>query len=247
METLYGLQIISVTNCSIVVFGFLSAFAIWSFLSPSLTNLHQLKQVQIDHVKFKRNFGLFSSLLEKSDTVNTYIENTSEIVLGNPKSNLELTIVTSPFCGHCKPVHTLIEDILKKYSDQIKVQVRFNANYKDSENDLTKITSKLIDIYHVQGQDKCLKAMHDIYNNQKPKDWLETYGTCNNQDQALNSLEQQSEWCQSNALNFTPVILINGKTYPKEYDRTDLIYFIEDLNEYFEEANVLGPMPSVAT
>ena len=243
MNFVYGIQP-STNSFLIIAFGFLSAFAIWNFLSPNLAELQELKQIKIDHIKFKRNFGLFNSLLEKSDTINTYIEDSSEIVLGNSNAHLELTIVTSPFCGHCKPVHSLIEDILKKHSDQIKIQVRFNANYKDTNDDLTKITSRLIDIYHIEGSDKCLNAMHDIYNNRKPEQWFKTYGICDNQERALNSLEKQSEWCISNGLNFTPVILINGKSFPKEYERTDLIYFVEDLNEHFEQMNVSTVMPS---
>jgi hypothetical protein len=31
--------------------------------------------------------------------------------------------------------------------------------------------------------------------------------------------------------NFTPEILINGHSFPKEYDRADLVYFVEDLYE----------------
>ena len=44
------------------------------------------------------------------------------------------------------------------------------------------------------------------------------------------------------AINFTPEILINGKSFPKEYSRTDLIFFIEDLEE---NSQPLVPMESV--
>jgi len=73
--------------------------------------------------------------------------------------------------------------------------------------------------------------MHHIYNGQDVEQWLGQFGVCNESSLYFNSLDKESDWCKANALNFTPVILINGKSYPKEYDRGDLIYFIEELHE----------------
>ena len=43
--------------------------------------------------------------------------------------------------------------------------------------------------------------------------------------------------------NFTPEILINGKSFPKEYDRQDLLFFIEEFSNYeqfYESAEKAG-------
>jgi hypothetical protein len=45
----------------------------------------------------------------------------------------------------------------------------------------------------------------------------------------FDQLKKEREWCEMNNINFTPEILINGKSFPKEYDRADLQYFINDL------------------
>jgi hypothetical protein len=73
--------------------------------------------------------------------------------------------------------------------------------------------------------------MGDIYNEQKPNSWFKKWGECNKKEISILELEKQSSWCLKNAINFTPEILINGHSFPKEYDRTDLVYFIEDLYE----------------
>jgi hypothetical protein len=72
--------------------------------------------------------------------------------------------------------------------------------------------------------------MHSIYNNADVNSWLKTRDT-NLNHEAYIELDKQHHWCQSHNLNFTPVILINGREFPKEYDRHDLIHFIEDLHE----------------
>ena len=214
--------------------GFLSALTIWNLVAPQLTDLQKLKQIKIDYFKFKRNFSLFNTLLEKSKTIDTAIDDTSEIIFGNPNAKLQITIVTSPFCGHCKPVHTLIENIYKKYHEEARTLIRFNANIKDPENSLVKIASRLIEIYDTEGTKACLKAMHNIYHGQEPKLWLKEFGECNNLVLSLETLKKENEWCANNNINFTPEILINGKSYPKEYDRSDLMYFIEDIHENIE-------------
>ena len=53
----------------------------------------------------------------------------------------------------------------------------------------------------------------------------------NNSDYFLAELEREKEWCKENTINFTPEILINGRSFPKEYNRSDLIFFIEELEE----------------
>lgn len=214
---------------SISFIGFLT---IYNTLAPLFKVLRELEKIKIDHFKFKRNFNLFGTLLGQSKTIDTNINDVSEIVFGNPDSNLEITIVTSPFCGHCKPVHTLVEDILKKYQEKVMIITRFNANVNSPENNLVKVASRLIEIYNTSGSKACLNAMHRIYSGQRVDEWIKEFGMCSNKA-FIDTLEKESEWCKTNALNFTPAIFINGKSFPKEYDRGDLIYFIEDLHENY--------------
>ncbi|WP_028888511.1 vitamin K epoxide reductase family protein [Tenacibaculum ovolyticum] len=203
----------------------------WHYLKPLFTNLNQLKKEKIEYVKFKRNYTLFDSLLQKSPQLNTQIENCKEIIFGNPNSNLEIVIVTNPFCGHCKPIHKHIDEILQRYHQNVKIITRFTINTEDEKNDLVKITSRLLEIYDKKGEIICIKAMSEIYENGDTEAWLKKWGNCNNTKYYVSELEKGSNWCKVNAINFTPEILINGKSFPKEYSRTDLTFFIEELEE----------------
>ena len=234
-----------INNILFTLFGFLSVLTFWNLLAPQLIDLQELKQIKIDHFKFKRNFNLFNALLDKSKTIDTSINDIKGIVFGNPNSNLEVTLVTSPFCGHCKPVHTLVETILNRHPNQVKILIRFNANTNNPDNSLVKITSRLIELYNTEGSTACLKAMHNIYDEQQPEEWLQAFGTCKNTADAFNVLEKEAKWCKENSINFTPAILINGKSYPKEYDRSDLIYFIEDLNEKYTIEEIIKPQLAI--
>lgn len=217
----------------VVVFGIVAlvTWLTWHYIKPLFTNLNQLKKEKIENVKFKRNYTLFESLLQKSPQLNTQIEKGKEIVFGNSNSNLEIVLITNPFCGHCKPVHKHIEEILHRYHQNVKVIIRFNINATDKENNLVKITSRLLEIYDNKGGVNCLKAMSEIYEKGDTEAWLKKWGNCNNINYYVSELEKGSNWCKENTINFTPEILINGKSFPKEYNRTDLIFFIEELEE----------------
>ncbi len=220
---------INSTTILLSVFVFISVFSVWNIVSPKIKDFRALKVSKIKYFKFKRDFNIFESLLNRSKTLETTIPNVSEIVLGNQNSPLVITIVTSPFCGHCKPVHQLVEQILKKHSKKVLLQIRFSVNQNNTP--LVSITSRLLELYHTEGVERCLQAMHDIYGDVNSDAWINKWGKTENEPHYLNTLNQQSAWCSTNQINFTPEVLINGKSYPKEYERSELIYFIEDLHD----------------
>ena len=229
----------------LVLFGFVSVatWLTWFYIKPLITDVNQLKKEKIENVKFKRNYTLFESLLQKAPQLNTQLNDSKEIVFGNPNSRLEIVIVTNPFCGHCKPVHEHVDAILNRYQNNVKIIIRFNISTKDSTSDVVKITSRLLEIYNIQGAPQCLQAMDEIYSGEKPSVWIQKWGACTDATTYIAELEKENVWCKENAINFTPEILINGKSFPKEYNRTDLIFFIEDLEE---NSQVVIPLKTVS-
>lgn len=226
---------LSLNEILIAAFSFLFVTTVWLFLKPNIEALKELNEEKIKYYKFKRNFNLFHTLLKKSEPINTDILNADEIVFGKNENSLSITIITNPFCGHCKGVHTLVEEINKKYLETTNITVRFNVNAENYNSDTVRITSRLIELYHKEGPDASLKAMHAIYGGQEPNSWLEEWGKCYDPATYSKVLEKESAWCNENNINFTPEILINGRSFPKEYDRSDLVYFIEELHEEYIE------------
>lgn len=228
----------------VIVFAIVTIglWGVWSYIKPLVLEVNSLRKDKIEGVKFKRNFELFETMLNKSPQLNTSIAESQEIIFGNPNSKLEIIVVTSPFCGHCKPVHKQIHDILHKYNDNVKIKIRFNIGTQDQDNEAVKIATKLIEIYREEGEYKCLLAMNEIYENGQYKNWLKKWGSCTQKESAIIELEKEHSWCKSNAIHFTPEILINGRSFPKAYNRADLILFIEELEENF---NAIAEMTTV--
>jgi len=215
----------------LTAFGFLTTLALWLFIAPKLKKEQELNVLKIEHYKFKRSYDIFKSLIFRTERINTDIYDGNEIIFcgNNGSSLLNIVVITNPLCGFCKEAHELVENILRRKDGNVQVNIRFIVN--DDINSIdTKTALKLIEIYHKDGAQICLEAMHDIYGKLSPDDWLLKWGEPG-EPRYIDTLAKEKIWCRQNNINFTPEILVNGRSFPKEYNKTDLLYFVEDIIE----------------
>jgi len=210
---------------------FLVSFAFWRFISPKFKKEQELNTLRIEHFKFKRNYNIFKSLIGNSNQIDTRINITNEIILGRSKENalLEVVVITNPLCGFCKESHRLVEKLIKIEGKSINIIIRFNVK-ADLDSIDAKISWRLLEIYNINGDQICLDAMHDIYSTTLPKDWLLKWGEPS-KSEYIPILTNEKGWCEQHNINFTPEILVNGRSFPREYDRIDLMNFIDDIIE----------------
>ena len=218
--------------------GLLAGILAWAFIKPMHSELEEGRGYKLGFYQFKNNYRIFSALLKAQTRIETQLEESTEIVFGNKHSKLELMVVTNPFCGHCRAVHTMVEDILDRYYDLVRVVIRFNINLAEPDQDLIDMTTNLLHIYTTRGEKDCLEAMHDAYDKSKRDSWVEQWaGSEDINAYFLQDIKQQREWCKDHKVNFTPALLINGRALPTEYERKDLALFIEDLYDTTTQEN----------
>ncbi len=225
---------LSFGNTAVALFSFLLAASIWIFIRPLLNGEQALQKLKIEHYKFKRSFDLFLSVLNKGVHLEPHLPTfaAKEIVLGNAYANVNILLVTSPQCFYCKAAHEDLEKVLNKSSDELNLTIRFNVNVKDNEGIGNLVCSRLLELNATEPAETLLKALRDAYTKDSDlKKWLQEWGVPVNHKTYSSILIAQQEWCVENEVHFTPAVFINGKEFPKEYQRTDLIYFIEDLTE----------------
>lgn len=226
-----GFTSLKLSNIVISILIISSVYTFWSYIKPRYQDLINLRAEHAEDVKFKRNFDLFNSILQKSKQYNDTKIDEKEIIFGNEQSHLEILVITNPFCGHCEPVHEAVHKILTKYDNDVKIIIRFNVS-TDEDSYPFKVTRRLIEIYETEGKKACLTAMDSIYNDKKFDIWISEWKGTKDKEFYSTIIKAQKHWCTKNEINFTPEILINGKSYPKEYRRKDIFFFIEDLLEY---------------
>jgi protein-disulfide isomerase len=223
--------VVSVSSIILFLLVFVSVIITWSALKKIFTQQKELKEFQLESIRFARNYTVFKNSLLASGKVNYQSLSSGNLIVGNENANLKITIVSNPFCGYCASVHILIEEILKKHKDTICIDIRFNFNAKQSDEQSAKVHRKFVRIYYDKGQEALLKALNDWFEN---KDESKLVVSANSviHDLKINKiLHEQFSMNQANNISFTPTIIINQYQFPKMYDQKKLIHFISDLLE----------------
>ena len=220
--------IITIDIYALIIYALIAISLITVWL-PLKKNLMTQKQLQEDNFKlkrFSRNYELFKNTLTKSEKKDLPSDN--PIVLGNKDSVLIISIATSPYCGHCKEVHEVIDRIIKKY-DNVKVNLYLSIDISNRGAEEINLYRNLINTYLKQGGQKLSDSMlkiHQTKNYQLFKDAVLT-----STDEIDKILITQNDFCKKADIHYTPAIYLNGYEYPSIYDRKELEFFITELIE----------------
>lgn len=226
-------------NALVFTAGFILVIPGWTFLKPLLKKKTNLEKLEVEHYKFKRNFSIFQALLEQEETLKTSQPIDGEILLGNDNAPIKLTLVTSPFCIFCKEAHRDIEKLLE--NKDINVSLRFIVNSNDKDDAFYKIISELLHTYHTKGKAATLILLSDLYAEDVDLlTWVENRNIHYNPGYDK-IMDLQKSWCSENGINFTPGLFLFEKKFPKEYGRTDLLQFSDDLKDHLSHL-ALGPI-----
>lgn len=226
----FEIAIVSLLHYGLV---FTTTVLIWFASKRILTKQKELKELQMKANRFMRNYTNFKTVLkskEKSELVYT------PIILGNPESKTQITIITNPFCGHCKGAHEMLNKILEKYSQdlQIKIIIKADLSHETEENKL--FYRNLMGVYLEKGAVVFSEALHHWFENKNIKNWLDIYQAENINTAKIDAnYNTHHNWCVTNDLNFTPAIFVNGYQYPENFERESLPYFINELIEDLDE------------
>lgn len=211
--------------------SFVIAIVVWGTLKPMLQDKASFTKLQIDQTKFKRNFSVFKALALKKESHIDIDPIPGELVFGKQNAPIKLTLVTSPFCYYCKEAHKDMEQLLKLGEDKIRLTLRFLANPEQKESDLYKTVSEITHTYHTEGRSVAMKLLHKLYSEDTDiKNWVKERNIHFNAGYDM-IMQRQLAWADTNLINFTPALYLNGHLFPNEYERKDILLFMEDLIE----------------
>lgn len=233
LEIIYLFSMINI-NFSIslnylITYGlvFVGLLITWNYLKQLLSNNKALKEDLFKARRFERNYENFkNNLIVNPKVILPY----SPIILGNKECSITITIISSPFCGHCKKAHEILEKIIERHHQNVCVNVILKSDFYRETEDSKRLFRDLYKLYDYKKQDLFLKGMNFWFNNSDLNVWFEMYNLV--PDYSFDeTIISHNQWCIDNDFNFTPAIFINGYQYPKSYDRETLLYFINDLIE----------------
>jgi uncharacterized membrane protein len=217
---------------SIISYSLASTLIItsWYFLKPLLENNEKIKVELNSHKRFKRNFKVFASFLKEIES-NEVFESLSGIKLGASDANVKITLFLSPSCGHCHQAFSDAKKIYEKHSDKISLEIFFNVNPENLENEYLPVVETLL-VLNSTDEEIALEALNDWHiKKMSLKNWKEKWPLLANNMLVNNQIKKQYEWCIANNFNYTPVKIVNNKLFPNEYELSDLNYFINEFSE----------------
>lgn len=219
-------------------FILISLGVLWISAKRHITKYQQLINDKVTLLRLKSNFRLFKLALSQENKISkppSFITE-NEIKLGNPNAVLELTFVTNPTCSFCKEAYATIKEILKKYSDEVLISVRFSVDVRNEENLGYRTAHRLLVINWLKTiNDK--SSITDVlgYEESALNSWLKSFVAINDKESkaAHQLLNAQKNWCAENNIYFTPFLLVNQLPFPKEYEIPDILFLIEELIDFY--------------
>jgi uncharacterized membrane protein len=226
-------SVFEISSKAILNFGFIfvSIALTWSSLKKLLTQQKELKEFQLKGKRFMRNYEIFKNNLLASNQIELDLIQSRPILLGNTNARLKIIVLTSPFCSHCAEVNAIIKEILDKHRDKVCFDIRFNFSSEFGGEKSKIIHQQLVAIYYEKGEEAFFKALQSWFENKDEKKLNSLVINEDNELKINSVLEKQFNWNQKIGMTYTPAIIINQFVFPKQYERNELIHFINELSE----------------
>jgi uncharacterized membrane protein/protein-disulfide isomerase len=222
-------NLIPINQILIFVLIFLAVAFIWTQLKGLLSERKELKEFKIKALKFQKNYKVFKNSLVATTRIPLP---QTPIIIGNTLANTIITVITNPFCSHCKKVHNLLDKILENNDENIQIHFIIKANLDNENDDYRRFYTTIVNNYFTIGENGFKNALNEWFDNKDLIAWLRKYDGKTTNVLKINQLyEMHNSWCIQHDFNYTPVIFVNGYVYPDQFDREDLSFFIKEVIE----------------
>lgn len=178
-------------------------------------------------LRFKRGPKTIRRAFMDEDEI-TVKDGVNHLILGNPEATNVVHLILSTSCGYCKNAFLMLYDFYKKHPDEHLYKIVFN-HYQEGISDTNDIATTLINAYRTKGQSAFMELSYKWFKEQSQTAFLATE-QINYTDEDYAVLNEQREWCQKNELFHTPVLIVNNRPAPSDYDAS----FLEDIVDAFD-------------
>lgn len=200
---------------------------IWGLLKPSISKLANVKNLEIEILRFRRNHYLLMPYLKQAPVLDTHYISNGSLLLGEANAGTTILFITNPLCQACQKAHSVLHNILQKYPDDINIQMVFYVPVQHPQDPRTMLAAWLCYEYE-HNRDKFSDTVHNWYSNPS----IEHFKKLNLPDRIvagqLPRLGRHRGFCETNGLARTPLLLLDGRIYPSWYNTEDIAFVVEE-------------------
>lgn len=203
-------------------------------IKTNKTNKQQLSELK----KWKTDAALFVIQWKNEPACDTTIWKNDLILGNNPAAPILITVVCNPYCRPCAKAHLQLDDLLHRFTDKVKLQIRLLCN-PEVEQDMRTIAVKAIlqKAASVQNNNELQQMLTDWFAWMNFEKWNIKWGDTNNIN-VKEMLQKHVDWINKNDVAFTPTFFINGRKLPGRYNLKDVEILLPQLAEILIEETV---------
>jgi uncharacterized membrane protein len=191
-------------------------------------------ELQKKYFRFKSNPQIFKGLLLNNERFSEKPK-PDRIVLGNRDGDITIHAFLSLYCHPCALAFDRLTNLLES-STEVKINVILIGNNENVTNSLLQEIQNL----HSKGLNyEIIELLKEWYRGLKKRDSLRSMDKdVNEADDSI--LKTNQEYFKMHNISGTPTILIENYTFPKEYNISDLEFYIDDIRQLLTEKKKAG-------
>lgn len=206
-----------VSISSIFMSGLLS-FVVFYLIKEWGGVWHSERWLHKSYNRLRLSSKVFGAMLNQERNIHSHYKGLG-VTIGNPNGKIQIIEVCNPFCEPCadtqKELHRLLEE-----NEEISLQILFLYPVEWCDR-------SPIPLFLSLKEDERLPNVISSWFESEDKDvegFQKKYPHNFNIEEAQRQLQAMLEFCESEEINSTPTIFVNGHKLPSPYSVTDLHY-----------------------
>jgi uncharacterized membrane protein len=185
-------------------------FLLMAFIEPHA----KYKESNLLLLSIKSNKKIFQAFIQSQPKVsNESIE--GEIVLGDVKSKVSITVLLSLNCKHCLSFFNDLVKTIDRLNGNIAITLKFTSIPNEKTSSFLEVFRK----YNYKDQSKFINALtQEFRDGFKEETGAETQIT----DKEKNYLKANQKWTESNKIEHVPAIIAKQRIIPSFYSINDI-------------------------
>lgn len=215
---------ISMSGVSLFLFLFAGMILGGILIKPMLGQQEEIYEAKRNLAKLKSNKDLFEAALSRSRKIKNEPDGIGILMKGG-KPKYKVIKVCNPYCSPCSRVHPVLESLFEK--GNIDLQILFTPSRGDEQKE--KTIRHLLAIDGKGNTEFTRQALDDWYHAEK-KDYVafaSKYPMNGELSQQKGKIEAMEDWCNEEAISYTPTLFIDGYELPGDYSVGDLKYLLD--------------------
>lgn len=222
-------DLINVDSIAIFILSSLFSATFFVVTKDSITSLYNDRKFEYLFYRLKRKSNIFNASYNATPEMDMQFR-ASEIILGNPSTDIRVTFVTNTQCSPCKTAHKAINEVLNTNRQDFQLIVRFIITEINKRESL-----HLMELFKVYGPEVFEAALSFWFENLNYELLIKQYPVEQISKDTQMLMLRTINWFDYNHITSSPTVFLNNKILNQDYEISDLKWLLYNIKYDNEE------------